>query len=305
MKQGKAPPQGLSDLHRHLDGSLRLETTLSLARELDVKVPDPLTFHPGMGITRALERFRFTLSLLKRPEAIRRVSSELCEDAATDGVTTLEVRFAPQLHAPSPIDEAIDAALEGLSDRAGLILCGLYGEPPDLLGELVELGAPRPGVVGLDLAGAPLPEHRYRIEDYADAFLEAGRRGLGRTVHAGEGRPVHEIVIALERLGADRIGHGVTLLDDPRAQELVLDRGVTVEACLTSNLQTGAVSQLEDHPLPRWLRSGINACLCTDNTLFSMTTSSRELALARKLPGMNEAFVAQAIRCGHQAAFRR
>lgn len=151
-----------ADLHRHLDGSLRPATVAELAAARGVDVPEPLAFRAGMGLQEALACFAFTLSLLDTVEAVRRVAREIVEDAEADGVTTLEVRFAPQLHGP-PLDAVIDAALEGLDGQAGLILCGLYGEDPAQLDRLVD--AARPGVVGLDLAGGPLPSHRWRLAD--------------------------------------------------------------------------------------------------------------------------------------------
>src|SRR6185369_6374685 len=126
-----ALPHPLADLHRHLDGSLRPSTIAELAREAGVRVPDDLAFSPGMGLDAALSRFAFTLSLLQSPAAVKRVAAEICEDAAAEGVTTLEIRFAPQLHRGAGIEAIVEAAITGIAGRAGLILCGLYGEPPE------------------------------------------------------------------------------------------------------------------------------------------------------------------------------
>ena len=297
--------QALADLHRHLDGSLRDATLRELARPLGVEVPPlaELQFHTGMGLSGALQRFAVTLAVLQEPAALRRVADECCQDARAEGVTTLELRFAPQLH--GDIARAIDAVLEGLDGRAGLILCALYGEDPQILDELVRCGASRPGVVGIDLAAGPSPEHRFQMKDYAAGFARAADAGLGRTVHAGEGRPPEEIRTAIEVLGAQRIGHGTTLLQDPSVVELVLARGVTIEACLTSNFNIGAIASVAAHPLPRWLALGISACVCADNTLFSATDAAREHALARALPGMTEPHFAAVVAAGHAAAFRR
>ena len=296
---------GLPDLHRHLDGSLRPETAYELAAALGVEAPAELLFRPRMGLDEALTRFSFTLALLQRPAAIARVAAEICEDARADGVTTLELRFAPHLHRGAPLADVVDAALEGAAGRAGLLLCALYGDDPALLHELIEVAAPRPGVVGLDLAGSPQPGHLWRLRDYEGAFREAARRGLGVTIHAGEGRPPAEIRVAVERLGARRIGHGTTLLDDPSLIDLLRDRCVTIEACLTSNLHVGAIADVMDHPLARWLDLGVAACVCTDNTLFSAVTASGENAVAARLPGMTPAKLARAAACGHAAAFAR
>ncbi len=296
---------GLSDLHRHLDGSLRPATLRQLAAQQGVIVAEPFGFYTGMGLQAALDCFRTTLAVLQSPAAVRQVAAEICEDAAQEGVTTLEIRFAPQLHGGASLGAIVDAALEGIGGRAGLVLCGLYGEPPELLGQLVRAAQTRPGVVGLDLAGAPAPGHRYRLADYADVFQAAGQLGLGRTVHAGEGRPPAEIAVAIERLGAERIGHGCTVLHDPDVAALVVARGVTIEVNLTSNVHVGAIAAPAEHHLPQWIDAGIRACVCTDNTLMSHTSAPAEWALAQALPGMTLAKLAHLRLCGHKAAFQR
>jgi adenosine deaminase len=296
----------LADLHRHLDGSLRRSTLDELAAGLGLDVPSDLPFFPGMGLEAALARFEFTLSLLQTAEAVRRVSAEMCEDAAADGVTTLEIRFAPQLHpGVGPIEAVVDAALEGIAGRAGLLLCGLYGEAPAVLDGHVACAASRPGVVGIDLAGGPAPGNRFTLADYAAPFARARDRGLGRTVHAAEGRPPHEIRTAVEVLHAQRVGHGTTLLEDPEVVDLVLARGITIEACPTSNWQVGVIPEVAAHPLPRWLDLGILACVNTDNTLLSAVVQSEELRRVRAIPGMTDDKVQQAVRNGHAAAFSR
>lgn len=298
-------PLAMADLHRHLDGSLRPATIEELAARAGVKVPADLAFRAGMGLAEALSKFAFTLSLLQAPEAVRRVAAEMCEDAAADGVTTLEIRFAPQLHRGASAGAIVDAALEGAAGRAGLVLCGLYGEPPSVLEELVRVGASRSGVVGIDLAGGPTPGHDFGMKDYARAYRRAAEAGLGRTVHAGEGRPAREIRDAVELLLAQRIGHGTTLLSDPSVVDLVRERQVTIEACPTSNVHTGVIRSVSEHPLPRWLDAGVRACICTDNTLLSAVVSTEEHRRAGEIPGMTPEKLRQAIAWGHAGAFKR
>jgi adenosine deaminase len=295
----------LADLHRHLDGSLRLSTVKELASKLGKPLPERLLFYQGMGLQEALAQFAFTLSLLQTPENVARVASEICEDAVRTNVSTLEIRFAPQLHDIERMEQIVDAALEGIAGRAGLILCGLYGEPPALIEKLVAIGASRKGVVALDLAGGPMPAHSHRMSDYHDAFTAAKNHGMGRTVHAGEGRPPQEIKEAIEVLHAQRIGHGTTLLASPSVLALVVDRGVTIEACPTSNVHTSVIEKVEDHPLAFWLAAGVKACVCTDNTLFSDVDSQEEHRRARGIQDMTDEKLTQAIAYGHQAAFRR
>ena len=295
----------LADLHRHLDGSLRPTTLADLADGLGLPVPADLHFFAGMGLQQALSKFAFTLSLLQEPAAVTRVAHEMCEDAAAGGVTTLEIRFAPQLHRGAAPEAIVDAALEGIAGRAGLILCGLYGEPPLVLDRLVTIGGSRPGVVGIDLAGGPIPDHEWGMADYAPAYRRAGELGLGTTVHAGEGRPPEEIRVAIEQLGAVRIGHGTSLLDDPAVLDLVLERRVTIEACPTSNHQVGIIPSVQAHPIVRWLELGVRACVNCDNTLLSQVDAREELARTGGIPGMTEELLRAAVRNGHEGAFDR
>ncbi len=293
----------LADLHRHLDGSLRPETVDDLAAFLGLTIPEDLPFSPGMGLSEALSRFHFTCSLLQEPWAVQRVAEEMCEDAAREGVETLEIRFAPQLHRGAAPAEIVDAALEGIAGRAGLLLCGLYGEPPDVLHRLVELAAQRPGVVGIDLAGGPAPDHQWSMLDYKGAFRRAAELGLGRTVHAGEGRPPLEIRQAIEDLGAQRIGHGTTLLDDPAVVDLVVEAGITIEACPTSNVHTGVIDSVTEHPLKMWLDAGVQVCICTDNTLLSAVDAPEELRRVAHIPGIGEEDLQALVDFGHAGAF--
>jgi adenosine deaminase len=236
---------------------------------------------------------------------VRRVAGEICADAAREGVTTLEVRFAPQLHRGASRAAIVDAAAEGVAGRAGLILCGLFGEDPAVLEALVGVARSSPAVVGIDLAGGPSPAHSHQLRDYSRAFSLARDLGLGRTVHAGEGRPPSEIRDAVELLHAQRIGHGTTLPDDPGVLDMVRERGVTVEACLTSNLHTGAVEDLAAHPLPRLLDAGVRVTICTDNTLFSDVDAPGEYRRAAALPGLDATAVETLAAFGHAAAFPR
>jgi len=260
-----------------------------------------------MGLEAALSRFAFTLSLLQSAAAVRRVAREICEDAAKEGVTTLEIRFAPQLHQKEGAsrEEIVDAAIEGANGRAGILLCGLYGEPVDVLLDLVRIASSRSGVVGIDLAGGPSPAHTISLGDYAPAFARARDLGLGRTVHAAEGRPPEEIRTAIERLHAQRIGHGTTLLDDPAVVDLVIERAVTIEACPTSNVHTGVIARVEDHPIAKWLARGVRACINTDNTLLSDVTAPVEHDRVRRIEGMTDDLLARAIAFGHAARFRQ
>ncbi|MFT6070487.1 MAG: adenosine deaminase [Bacteriovoracaceae bacterium] len=296
-----------ADLHRHLDGSIRESTVHELALELGLEVPKDIFFKPHMDLPSALSYFGFTLSLLQNKKNITRVAKEVCEDAFSDGVDHLEVRFGPHLHLDQglKLEEVLDSALEGLDGKAGLILCGLYGDDPKLIESFVELSKNRAGIVALDLAGSPSSGQSFCLEDYAGAFTKAAEYGMGRTVHAAEGRSPEEIITAVEVLHAQRIGHGVTLLECEKATSLVLDKKIVIEACPTSNLQCGVIPSHEEHPLGKWLDLGVKACLNTDNTFFSQVSSSEEHQRALSIEGMNEKKLDQAIENGLKAGFHR
>ena len=174
-----------------------------------------------------------------------------------------------------------------------------------MLESLVELAIPRKGVVGLDLAGGPTPGDEFAMVDYSRAFERARSAGLGRTVHAGEGRPPAEIRVAIESLHAQRIGHGTTILDDPDVVTLVRERGVVIEACPTSNVHTGIIASVADHPMSTWIDQGLRVCINPDNTLFSRTDAGAERQRCLSIPGMTEERILATDVVGHAAAFTR
>ncbi|MDF1660894.1 MAG: adenosine deaminase family protein [Planctomycetota bacterium] len=298
---------GLADLHRHLDGSLRLSTLRDLASSHNpaLVIPKDIYFHKGMGLDQALACFAVTLSVLQDPKSVTRVTAEICEDAEAEGVDCLEIRFAPQLHKGASLETIVDAALEGLDEKSTIILCALYGDPPELVDRLVEIAIPRRRVVALDLAGGPVPGHSWSMRDYSNAFQRARDHGLGRTVHAGEGRAPEEIAVAINELHALRIGHGTTLLDDFSVTDLILQKDIVIEACPSSNVHTGVISEVSAHPLKRWLELGVKVCVNTDNTLFSQIDAPTELELTRSIPGMTNDDLAQLVENGHNGRFRR
>lgn len=293
------------ELHCHLDGSLRLSTLEELLRQKNYPIPEDIRFHPGMGIQEALSKFQTTLSVLQEPNAVERVTRELCEDSRKYGVSHTEIRFAPQLHLGAPTEEIVDAAISGLDENANLILCGLYGESPSVLNNLVEIARTRPRVVGIDLAGAPLKDHKYNLMDYDKPFTRARELGIGRTVHAAEGRSPKEIDVAINFLHAQRIGHGLTLLEDWKTIDLILEKEVTIEACITSNWHTGVINQPADHPIKEWLEDGIKVAVCADNTLLSETLLAKEYAIARTYCGLTYQQINQCKTNARQAIFQR
>jgi adenosine deaminase len=293
------------ELHCHLDGCVRLSTLTELLIEKNLELPTNIKFYPGMGIDEALSRFKTTLSVLQEPDAVARVSEEICLDAMAFGHSFTEIRFAPQLHQGAPIEKIVDAAISGLSEHSSIILCGLYGEPPDVLNTLVEMARGKPRIVGIDLAGAPLPTHHWSLMDYIEPFEKAKRYGIGRTVHAGEGRSPNEIEVAINFLHAQRIGHGTTLMESRKVLDLVREREVTIEACITSNWHTGAIDALSKHPIKKWIDEDVRVAICADNTLLSDTILPMEYRRAVAHCGLSYQDTMKCKQYAIEALFRR
>jgi adenosine deaminase len=286
-----------TDLHVHLDGSLRPSTVWELAQEqgldLGAKDVEELTRMLQIGDERVtlpeyLERFQITLRVLQTREALRRAAFELAEDAAAENVRYMEVRYSPILHRERGLDlpEIVDAVLEGLRDaearypiRTGVILCGIRHISPDMSYRLAELTLEykNRGVVGFDLAGA---EKDFPAKHHREAFYLILNNNINCTAHAGEAFGPASISQALHYCGAHRIGHGTLLREDPDLLEYVNDHRIPLEMCLTSNVETGAASSFEDHPFKFYHDRGLRVTVNTDNRLMSNTTVTRELTIA-------------------------
>jgi len=316
-----------AELHCHLDGSLRLSTLLELARAQGKSGLLPATDEAGLGADLArvdastsleeyLEWFRYTIAVMQSPEALRRVAYELAEDAAAENVRYLEVRYGPILHVEEglTLDAVSEAVLGGLRDaeeafgiRTGVIICGLrdrYESASLAQAELAvrhrEAGNRRPGVVAFDLAGA---ERGNPAEMHGAAFYHARKHLLNLTVHAGESFGPASIRQALFKCGAHRIGHGVTLGQDPDLLRYFVDRQIALEVCPTSNVQTGVVADYEAHPVAEYARAGVPVTISTDSRLFSHTTVTDELWLAHTRCGIPEPTLREVALNGFRHAF--
>lgn len=285
-----------AELHCHLDGSLRPATMLDLGRALGRPMPaadpDALRDHMRVDDARHLEdylaRFDTTLSVMQTAEALERIAYELGADAAADGVRYIEARFAPWLNTREGLSQAdaVRAAAAGLR-RAELefgtvgrvIVCALrHLDLAHAMGAAeLAVGLRDEGVVGFDLAGG---ERGNPASRFAEAFRFAREHDLAVTCHAGEGDGADSIRQAVHACGADRIGHGTRLLEDPSLERYVADRRITVEICLTSNVQTRVVPRAAEHPLRRYHDRGIALALCTDNRLMSGVSLTDEYATA-------------------------
>ncbi len=287
-----------AELHCHLDGSVRAETMLELAREygqtMPVDDPDALREHmvvkDAHNLEEYLERFTITLSVMQRAEAIERIAYELAADAARDGVRYLEVRYAPVLNIREglSLDEAVESAARGLirAERdhpivARIIVCGLRHLEPSMSLALAKLAVAHRdrGVVGFDLAGG---ERGHPASAHAEAFAYARQHDLAVTVHAGEGDGADSVRQAVHLCGAHRLGHATRLIEDESLTSYVNDRRIALEVCLTSNVQTHATESFDAHPVRQYFDRGMNVVLNTDNRLMSGTTLTDEYLIAAR-----------------------
>lgn len=263
----------MNELHLHIDGSLRRETLKEWCPDLNV---NSFGFRKGMNLRECLACFDITVAAVNSPERIQRVVEEICEDQQLRGVSKSELRFAPHIHQATPA-EMLDGATRGLDENTNLILCGLYGFDPKKIEELVELAKNNSRVVGIDIAGGPKSTDKWGLHHYVDAYQEAKKYGIGRTIHVSEGRESQEIIDAITMLDAQRLGHACSLLDSGEALELVLSKGVVIEACPTSNLHTGIYQSPSHHPIRKWIEKGVRVSVCADNSLMSATNTIKEL----------------------------
>jgi len=310
-----------TDLHIHLDGSLRLDTVRELADAQSVRLPvdtdadlrGRLVCADGCeSLEEYLEAFDITLSVLQEPEAVRRVAREVVEDAAAGNVRYIEVRFSPVLHTQHGRNmvEILDAVLAGLDDasrktgtQTGAIICGMRNIDPKISGDLAELAVAYKGkgVVAFDLAGA---ERDFPAKDHVQAFYTILNNNVNCTCHAGEGYGPASIHQALHYCGAHRIGHGTRLKEDPDLMAYVNDHRIPLEICLTSNLQTGLVDDLKDHPFRFYYDLGLRVTLNTDNTLMSDTNMTKEFRLAVETFDLDLADVRRIATYGFKSVFQ-
>jgi len=281
-----------AELHCHLDGSLRPQTMLDLAREVGVSMPatdadalrEYMVVRDARNLEEYLERFEITLSVMQTASALERIAYELAEDAAHDGVRYIEMRYAPVLNVRGglSLEQTVEAPLRGLARaerelgvRGRIIICALRGMPAAVSHELAELAVAyrHQGVVGFDLAGG---EKGHPARLHARAFDYARQHDLACTCHAGEGDGAESVREAVHVCGVDRVGHATRLIEDVALTDYCNDHRITLEICLTSNVQTHAASSYAAHPFREYFDRGLNVVLNTDNRLMSGVTLTDE-----------------------------
>jgi len=294
-------------LHEHLDGVLRPQTIIELARETgysEIPTEDPVAlaawFHRGANkgnLGEYLQGFAHTIAVMQTEEALERVAYEQAEDLSRDGVVYFETRFAPVFHTRRGLSHrrVVAAVLKGLERGrqdfgipSGLIICAMRNMNVSL--EMAELAVDsrQRGVVGFDLAGE---EGGYPPKKHMEAFHFLQRENFSITIHAGEGYGKESIWQAIQYCGAHRIGHATRLIDDIAIADgkvvklgdlaqYILDKRIPLEICLLSNVHTGAAPSLAEHPFKVFYPQRFRVTLNTDNRLMSNTTLTREFEVA-------------------------
>ncbi len=309
-----------TDLHVHLDGSLRLETILELAEQDGIALPGSTpaelakAMHLGENtgsLVEYLKAFDVTLKVLQTEQALVRVARELAEDAARENVRYMEVRYAPMLHTRKGLrlTTVVEAVLEGLwqaKDRFGIesnvIICGIRNISAESSLEMAQLAVAYKGrgVVAFDLAGA---EYDHPAKHHKASFQLVRDNNINVTIHAGEAYGPESIHQALHVCGAHRIGHGCRLREDGDLLHYINDHRIALECCPSSNVQTGAVRDLATHPIKLYHDLGLRVTVNTDNRLITDTTVSKELWLCHTQAGMTVAEIKHMIMNGFKAAF--
>ncbi|MEM7708972.1 MAG: adenosine deaminase [Pseudomonadota bacterium] len=314
------PNLPLVDLHRHLDGNVRLTTILELAKQHGVPLPAdnaadllPYVQIDGKepGLMAFLERFKYLTAILVDLEACRRIAYENVLDMQRHGIDYAELRFSPwfmaeshQLDPASVVAAVADGVTQG-REETGLpcqligILSRTYG-PEICHRELDALLANRQHLIAVDLAG---DEAGYPAPLFKDHFRKVADAGLAVTVHAGEADGAASVWSAIRDLGASRIGHGFRSLEDPKLVDFLVEHEIPLEVCITSNLHISAVADYPSHPVTQMAEAGLKVTLNSDDPSISGIDLPHEIEQAAPAAGMSEAQIRQARLNAVDAAF--
>ena len=309
-----------TDLHCHLDGSVRVSTIIDLAKKDKVELSSYkeedlkklLTVQGSVkDLNEYLAMFDITLSVMQTEEALYRIAYELVEDCALENVNYVEIRYSPILHTQKGLNlvRVMDSVLDGMRDarkkygtKNGVIVCGIRQISPDISLKLAELAVAYKyrGVLAFDLAGA---EDQYPAKDHKESFYLIRNNNINCTVHAGEAYGPDSIKQALHYLNTNRIGHGTRLKEDGDLLNYVTDHRIPLEMCLTSNVQTSTVKDYASHPAKFYFDCGLRVTINTDNRLMSGTSLTEELFRAVDLCGFELEDVPSLIINGYKSAF--
>lgn len=308
-----------TDLHCHFDGSVRIDSLIELSRRRGVKLfsyeKDVLMTHMKYGHVRAsleeyLAGFEPIIASIQEKEDIERTFYEICEDAARENVWHLELRYCPHLLTRKGLtpDEVIATCVRAAERAERMfnmsvrqILCGLK-HLPESVAQIAQLAVKfaDDGVVGFDMAG---PETGYPIVDHLAGIEIAKRHHLFITMHAGETTGPATIAEALHDAAAHRLGHGTSLIKDKALLSYVVNHRIGVESCPLSNLHTGSVTSLREHPFRILLDNGARVSINTDNRLVSDTTITRELVTVTDLFNLDHNDIQRILVNGFKSAF--
>ena len=309
-----------TDLHVHLDGSVRIDTIIDLAKKYKIKLPtmDPIELRKLLvcgeqttSLDDYLRAFPIVNLVLQNEEGLKRAAYELAEDAVAENVRYMEVRYSPILHTDQglKLTEISQAVIDGLKEgerdfgiKTGVIICGIRNMDPTTSLKLAELAVAfkNKGVIGFDLAGG---EYKHPAKDHKEAFDLALHNNLNITIHAGEAYGPESIHQALHYCGTHRIGHGTRLVEDGDLLNYVNDHRIPLEICLTSNLHTRAVPDIRSHPLDFYIDYGLRVTINTDNRTISNTTVTDEYMLVIDELGLDYPTVKYLILNGFKSAF--
>jgi adenosine deaminase len=319
LKNYRALPK--VELHRHLEGTLRLETMLDIAHRHGITIPADIMRLSSLVQMQEQENYSFqnflskfnTLRLFYRsPEVIHRITREAIEDAAKDNVRYLELRFTPVALSRAerfPLGDVMDWVISSAQDAAKqfgvtvrLIASVNRHESHELAEQVAWLTAEKKnqGLVAMDLAGN---EAEFKSEPFYSVFKEARQAGLRITIHAGEWGPASNVKEAIEELGAERVGHGVRVLEDENVVALAKEHNTAFEVCVTSNYQSGVVTALNAHPLKAMYAAGLNVTINTDDPSISRITLSNEYQIVCDDLGLPIDTLKQRILAAAQASF--
>ncbi|EFA77527.1 adenosine deaminase [Heterostelium album PN500] len=285
-----------AELHRHLDGSIRLNTLVELALEQNIPLPTYDLDKIGdyilkdkncNGLPHFLEAFQYTCAVMQTASSITRIFYEMCEDAHLDGVTYLEVRFSPVLHINNGLSLAgvMEAVCDGLAlvelnltIKVRIIVCGLRHLDPSVTKDLAEIAwrYRNKGVVAFDLAGA---ENGYSSVLHKEAFALIRQKGVNCTLHSGEDSSWVSVADSIH-CGAHRIGHGIAVQENEALLNYMVNRRIPIECCITSNYQIKGIESPAAHPIRKYFDAGAVVALCCDNVTMSNINLSGEFKLA-------------------------